>query len=83
MIVRTWFVPTALVAVAGLIAMFASTHFFDALPPPPAVVFTAVAVVRVIACPSTVIVEVAETVDVPVVVLVIVTVQLAVAAPPA
>ena len=31
-IVSTWFVPIAFVAVAGVISMFASTHFFYALP---------------------------------------------------
>ena len=47
-IVSMWFVPTALVAVAGVIWMFASTHVLLALPLPPAAVFTAVFVVRVI-----------------------------------
>ena len=40
-IVSTWFVPTAFVAVAGVIWMFAFTQTFCALPLPPAAVFTA------------------------------------------
>ena len=47
-IVSTWFVPTAFVAVAGVIWMFASTQTLLALPLPPAAVLTAVLVVRVI-----------------------------------
>src|SRR5258707_5737550 len=47
-LVRTWFVPTALVAVAGVIWMFALTQVLFALPLPPAAVLTAVLVVRVI-----------------------------------
>ena len=41
-IVSTWFVPTALVAVAGVIWMFAFDPDLLALPLPPAAVFTAV-----------------------------------------
>ena len=41
-IVSMWFVPTAFVAVAGVIWMFASTQVLLALPLPPAAVFTAV-----------------------------------------
>ena len=47
MIVNTWFVPTTLVAVAGVIWILAFTQIFCALPLPPAAVFTAVPVVRV------------------------------------
>ena len=82
MIVSTWFVPTALVAVAGVIWMFAFTQVLFALPLPPAAVFTAVFVVRVIVWPATGMSEVAETTVVPVAAEVIVTVQVAVAAPP-
>src|SRR6478735_6699040 len=81
-IVSTWFVPTGLVAVAGVIWMFALTQTLFALPLPPAAVFTAVPVVRVIVCPLTGISDVAETTVVPVADEVIVTVQLAVAPPP-
>src|SRR4051794_18127569 len=81
--VRTWFVPTAFVAVGGVILMFASTHVFEALPLPPEAVFAAVPVVRVIVRPATPMFDVAETTVVPVTAEVIVTVQLAVAAPPA
>src|SRR4051794_39276133 len=62
--------------------MFASTHVFDAFPEPPAAVFAAVPVVRVIVTPLTGIPAVADTTVVPVAAAVIVTVQLAVAAPP-
>src|SRR5262245_40929001 len=62
--------------------MFAFTHTFSALPLPPAAVFTAVFVVRVIVCPLTGISDVADTTVVPVAAEVIVTVPLAVAAPP-
>ena len=62
--------------------MFASTHVFDALPEPPAVVFAAVPVVRVIVWPLTGMAAVAETTVAPVVSDVIVTWQLAVAPPP-
>ena len=60
-IVSTWFVPTAFVAVAGVIWMFASTQSLLALPLPPAAVFTAVLVVRVIVWPLTGMSDVAET----------------------
>jgi hypothetical protein len=62
--------------------MFASTQVFDAFPLPPAVVFAAAPVVRVIVCPLTGMSDVAETTVVPVVAELIVTVQEAVAAPP-
>src|SRR5262245_66160011 len=62
--------------------MFAFTHTLFALPLPPAAVFTAVFVVRVIVCPFTGMSDVADTTVVPVAAEVIVTVQLAVAAPP-
>ena len=79
-IVNTWFVLIGLVAVAGVIWMFASTQTLLALPLPPAAVFAAVFVVRVIgAAPFTVMFEVACTTVVPVTADVIVTVQLAVA----
>ena len=77
MIVSTWFVPTAFTSVAGVIAIFASTHLFSALSDPPAAVFSAVSVVREIDWPSTRMFEVACTSVVPVVAEVIVTVQLA------
>ena len=82
MIVSTWFVLTAFVAVAGVIWMLALTQILLALPLPPAAVFTAVFVVRVIVWPLTGMSEVAETTVVPVAAEVIVTVQVAVAAPP-
>ena len=81
-IVNTWFVPVGFVAVAGVIAMFASTQALLALPEPPEAVFAAVPVVRVIVTPFTGIADVAETTVVPAVAEVMVTVQLAVAAPP-
>ena len=81
-IVSTWLAPTALVAVAGAIWMFALTQTLLALPLPPAAVLSAVAVVRVIVWPLTGMSEVAETTVVPVAADVIVTVQLAVAPPP-
>jgi hypothetical protein len=81
-IVSTWFVPVGFVAVAGLIAMFASTHVLFAFAVPPASVFATVPVVRVIVTPFTGIADVAWTTVVPVTAEVIVTVQLAVAAPP-
>jgi hypothetical protein len=62
--------------------MFASTHVFDAFPEPPAVVFAAVPVVRVIVTPLTGIADVADTTVVPTAADEIVTWQLAVAAPP-
>src|SRR6266446_3670647 len=81
-IVNTWLAPTALVPVAGVMLMLASTQVLFALPLPPAVVFAAVPVVRVIVAPPTGMPEVADTTVVPVAAEVIVTVQLAVAAPP-
>src|SRR3954452_14048355 len=81
-IVRTCVVPSGFVAVAGVILMFASTQTLLAFPLPPAAVFAAVPVVRVIDWPLTGMFEVAETTVVPVAAEVIVTVQLAVAAPP-
>src|SRR5262245_12823305 len=82
--VSTWFVPTAFVAVAGVSWMFASgcSHTFDAFPLPPEAVFAAVPVVRVIVTPLTGMFDVACTTVVPATLEVIVTVQLAVAAPP-
>ena len=81
-IVSTWFVPVAFVAVAGVIAMFASTQTLLAFPEPPEAVFAAVPVVRVIVWPFTGMPDVAETTVVPTTAEVIVTVQLAVAPPP-
>jgi hypothetical protein len=81
-IVSTWFVPISFAAVAGVIAMFASTQCFDAFPEPPDAVFAAVPVVRVITTPLTGMFDVACTTVVPGVVDVIVTVQLAVGPPP-
>src|SRR5262245_23055106 len=81
-IVSTWFVATGLSAVAGVIWMFAFTQTFEALPLPPEAVFAGVPVVRVIVWPFTGMADVAETTVVPAVADVIVTVQLAVAAPP-
>jgi hypothetical protein len=69
-----------LIADCGVIEMFASTQFFCAFPLPPGPGFEAV--VRVIVCPLTGMSEVAWTTVVPTAVEVIVTVQLAVAAPP-
>jgi hypothetical protein len=80
--VSTWFVPTGLVALPGVIWMFASTQFLLALPEPPDAVFCAVPVVRVITTPFTGMSDVAWTTVTPGVAEVIVTVQLAVAAPP-
>src|SRR4051794_14867239 len=60
-IVSTWFVPIAFVAVAGVIWMFAFTHALFALPLPPAAVLTAVFVVRVIVWPLTGLLFLAET----------------------
>src|SRR5215207_2124120 len=83
-IVRTWFVPTAFVSVAGLISIHAFTHVLEALPLPPAAVLAAVAVVRVLVTtgpgegPTSGMSAVAPTTVVPVVADVIVTVQLAV-----
>jgi hypothetical protein len=62
--------------------MFAFTHVLLALPLPPAAVFTAVFVVRVTVWPLTGMSDVADTTVVPTAFDVIVTVQLAVAAPP-
>jgi hypothetical protein len=77
-----WFVPIGLTAFAGVIWMFASTQFFDAFPLPPAAVFAAVPVVRVITTPLTGMSDVAWTTVTPGVADVIVTVQLAVGPPP-
>jgi hypothetical protein len=74
--------PTAFVAVAGVIWMFASTQVLLALPEPPEAVFCAVPVVRVIVTPLTGMSDVAWTTVVPATAELIVTVQLAVAAPP-
>jgi hypothetical protein len=71
-----------LVADPGEIWIFASTHVFDALPEPPAVVFAAVPVVRVIVTPFTGTADVADTTVVPTAADEIVTWQLAVAPPP-
>jgi hypothetical protein len=66
-----------------VIEMFASAQFLLALPLPPAAVFTAVLVVRVIEpSPTTGMFEVAETTVVPVTAEVMTTVQVF-AAPPA
>src|SRR4029079_15308530 len=81
-IVSTWLVPTAFVALAGVIWMFALTQTLLALPLPPAAVLTGVFVVRVIVLPIAGMSEVAETTLVPVTAEVIVTVHVAVAAPP-
>src|SRR5262245_22468789 len=81
-IVSAWFVPTGFVAVAGVIDVFVSTQTVPALPLPPAAVLTAVSVVRLIVLPLIGMSEVAETTVVPAVAEVIVTVQVAVAAPP-
>src|SRR5262245_60257598 len=62
--------------------MFAFTQTLLAFPDPPAAVFTAVFVVRVITTPLTGMSEVADTTVVPTALELIVTVQLAVAAPP-
>ena len=64
------------------VTFVSSAQFFDALPLPPEAVLAAVPVVRVIDCPLTGMFDVADTTVVPVVDEVIVTVQLAVAAPP-
>src|SRR5262249_58742630 len=80
--VSRWFEPVGLVAFAGEIWMFAFTQFLLALPLPPAAVLAAVPVVRVIVTPLTGMSDVAETTVVPTAAEVIVTVQLAVAAPP-
>src|SRR5262245_35556480 len=81
-IVNTWLLPTGFVSVAGVIWMFASTQTLFAFPLPPAVVLTAVFVVRVIVWPLTGMSDVAETTVVPTAADVMVTVQLAVAPPP-
>src|SRR5262245_58034685 len=62
--------------------MFAFTHTLFAFPLPPAAVFTAVFVVRVIVCILRATCSVADTTVVAVAAEVIVTVQLAVAGPP-
>jgi hypothetical protein len=71
-----------LLSVGGAIWIFASTHAFEALPLPPAAVFTAVPVVRVNVTPPTGTSDVADTTVVPTLAELIVTVQLADAAPP-
>src|SRR4051812_6020327 len=81
-IVSAWFVPTAFVAFAGVIWMFGVTQSLLALPLPPAAVFTAVFVARVIVLPATGMSEVAATTVVPTTSEVMVTVHVAVAAPP-
>src|SRR5690349_15434534 len=81
-IVSTWFVLIAFVSFAGVIWMLVSTQTLLALPLPPAAVLTAVLVVRVIVWPATGMSDVAETTVVPAAAEVIVTVQVAVAAPP-
>ena len=78
-IVNVWFVPTALVAVAGVIWMFASAQVLLAGP----LLAAVPSVVRVSELPATGMFDVAETTVVPCVAEVITTVQLAVAAPPA
>ena len=80
--VSTWFVFTAFVAVAGAIWIFASTQALLAFPEPPALVLAAVLVARVIMSSLTGMSDVAETTVVPTAADVIVTVQVAVAAPP-
>ena len=84
-IVSTWFVSTAFVSVTGVISIQPSTQTFDAFGTvwPAAVLLSAVAVDRVTVWPATWMSEVADTTVVPVVAEVMVTVQLAVAAPPA
>jgi hypothetical protein len=72
-IVSTWVVPIGFVADAGVIWMFAFTQVLFALPLPPAAVFAAVAVARVIVTPLTGMFDVAETTVVPVPAEVIVT----------
>ena len=81
-IVSTWFVLTAFVALAGAIWMLAFTQTLLAFPLPPAVVLTAVLVVRVTVWPLTGMSDVAETTVVPTTADVMVTVHVAVAAPP-
>src|SRR5439155_118568 len=78
-IVSVWFVPTAFVAVAGAIWMFASTQFFCAGPLLPAVPSDRKSGVQ---GPGGGLLEVAETFVVPTVADVITTVQLALAPPP-
>src|SRR5262245_6345221 len=80
--VKTCGEPTSLVAVVGLIWMFASTQLLVALSLPPDAVFAAVAVVRGTVWPLTGMSEVAATTVIPGVEEVMVTVQLAGAAPP-
>ena len=84
-IVSTWFVFTPFVSLAGVISIQASTQTFDAFGTvwPAAVLLSAVAVDRVTVWPATWMSDVADTTVVPVVAEVMVTVQLAVAAPPA
>src|SRR5436190_1253205 len=80
--VYTWFVPTAFVAVAGEIWIFASTQTLLAFPLPPAAVFTAVPRSEERRVGKDGRAEVAETTVEHVVDEGIVTVQIAVAAPP-
>jgi hypothetical protein len=78
-IVNVWGVPTGLVSVAGVIEIAAFTQFFVAGP----LLLPVASVVLVkLPPPFSGMLEVAETVTAPVVVDVITTLQLAVAAPP-
>ena len=76
---------TGFEALTGVISIHASTQTFDAfgITAPAAVLLMAVAVYRVMVWPATWMSDVADTTVVPVVAEVMVTVQLAVAAPPA
>ena len=80
-IVSVWVVSIELVAVPGVMPMLASTQALLALPEPPEAVLAAVPVVREIETVLTGMFDVAETTVVPTAAEVIVTVQLAVAAP--
>ena len=80
MIVSTWFVLTALVAVGGVIETLPSIQVLLASPLPPALVLTAVLVARVTVWPATEKVVVTWTVLVPVSAEVMVTVQVGAAA---
>ena len=79
-IVRVWFVLTALVALGGVIETLPSTQVLLASRLPPALVLTAVLVARVTDWPLTENVVVTWTVLVPVFAEVIVTVQVGAAA---